>query len=693
LAQLGRQELAEVVVALWHSWEVSKHRISAVDTRSNLVYLASEPPWPFFSFGDVQRYQLENVPGSLNIGGQWYQSADNLLYYRPRADEDMRRAVVVASNLAPLLKIENTRGITLRGLQFQFTAADLDPILDGPYQAASHVGAALVVDNSQDIRLTSLAVVHTGGYGVWFRHNCRDSALTRSLLEDLGAGGVRVGETAAIPAAEKTTRGIVVDDNIIRGGGHLFPPGVGILVGHADGNRLSRNEIADFLYSGISVGWVWKYGTSLAVQNVIEGNHIHDIGQEQLGDLAGIYTLGESPGTIVRGNLIHDINAYPGDRAGAWGLYADAASSGIVFERNLVYRTTSGGFHLHYGRDNLVRKNVFALGKRAQLQLSKSEPHQSVTFVENAIITDGAPILAGAWRDAIMTMDGNMYFNIGGGSLSWLGLGFGDWQSLGVDRRSVVTDPGFVNAGVGDFRLRGNAKWSWDGQSPVDGSGVYGSVEWRMRARSERVLNVGEVPIEPAPRPLLLKEDFESSPVGSTPSLATVITEGKDDLIRVNNEQAKSGTHSLKFQNAVGLRFAYNPHMFYRPHHRSGSTSVEFSYRGDATACVQHEWRDSATPYHVGPSLTIKEGRLWVNGQSLAVIPSEEWVTVKIDAGLGTGSTGAWRLELSLGDGATVTRSYRDSDPGWRELEWLGFFSACASHGISYIDDIQIQNR
>src|SRR5207249_1806981 len=218
-------------------------------------------------------------------------------------------------------------------------------------------------------------------------------------------------------------------------------------------NRLAHNHVHDLYYTGISCGWTWGYGRTLARDNVIEANHVHDLGKGWLSDLGGVYTLGVQPGTVIRNNVFHDIAGY---RYGGWGIYFDEGSTHIVAENNLVYRTTHGGFHQHYGKDNVVRNNVFALGRDAQIRRMRIEPHRSFTFERNIVYWKTGKLLDGDWDKLNVAFDRNVYGKAGGGGGE---VRFGkrtwkQWQAQGMDRNSILADPLFVNPEKGDFRLK-----------------------------------------------------------------------------------------------------------------------------------------------------------------------------------------------------------------------------------------------
>jgi parallel beta-helix repeat protein len=167
-----------------------------------------------------------------------------------------------------------------------------------------------------------------------------------------------------------------------------------------------------------------------------------------LSDMGGVYTLGVQPGTIVRDNLIHDVNAYA---YGGWGLYTDEGSTGIVLESNIVYRCQSAGFHQHYGRENVVRNNIFAFNQEGQLARTRVEPHLSLSLSNNIVVFDSGNLLVGNWGDDLV-MDRNLYFDTRQNN-SPLAVQLQGWRARGHDLQSIIADPLFADPKHFDFRL------------------------------------------------------------------------------------------------------------------------------------------------------------------------------------------------------------------------------------------------
>jgi hypothetical protein len=186
-----------------------------------------------------------------------------------------------------------------------------------------------------------------------------------------------------------------------------------------------------------------------------------------LSDMGGIYTLGPSPGTIIRNNLFHDIRAY---NYGGWGIYNDEGSTGILVENNIVYNTTHGGYHQHYGKENIIRNNIFAFGKAAQVVRSREEDHLSFTFEHNLVYFSEGPLLGTTWSNGHFKLDNNCYYRTDGKPIDFAGSTFEQWQAKGQDAHSIVADPLFESASGGDFTLKPGSPAFRIGFKPIDTS-------------------------------------------------------------------------------------------------------------------------------------------------------------------------------------------------------------------------------
>ncbi len=259
----------------------------------------------------------------------------------------------------------------------------------------------------------------------------------------------------------------------------MFHSAIGVWIGQSPNNRLVHNLIHDFYYTGISIGWTWGYGTALATNNLVAYNHVHHIGRKSdgdgpiLSDMGGIYTLGMQPGTQVDNNLWHDI---AGLQYGGWGIYFDEGSSSIVARSNVVYRTTHGGFHQHYGATNLVANNIFALARDHQLQRTRPEPHISFTFITNIVYFDTGVLLGGNWSNDHYNMDWNTYWDARpdakAAAMKFAGDTLEQWHARGHDVHSAIVDPLFVAPQQNDFRFKSGSPAIKGGFQPIDLSGV-----------------------------------------------------------------------------------------------------------------------------------------------------------------------------------------------------------------------------
>lgn len=406
-------------------------------------------------------YYLENIAEAFSAPGEWFLDVKNgMLYYIPNDGEDLESLEIIAPTMKHFADIHGTNdnivtGIRFKNLDFIGTKGDYCSVSakDGEekyfasdVQSCHAAHGAFRFENAEVCAIENCNISCAGVHAVEINKGCENIRVENCKIENCGGGGVKIWGTSANDEDVRPTKYNTVRGNLISHCGKRWAAGCGVLVCHSAHNEISENEISHLEYSGVSVGWVWGYAPSTTYGNLIKNNHIHHIGQGRLSDMGGIYLLGMQHGTVVSGNVIHDVTS---SNYGGMGIYTDEGSSYITVENNIVYRCKECCYQHHFGKHNTVRNNVFAFAGRALLDISRREDRSSVLIEENTFISDGSPMFVAGYNflGADFTSSKNTYWDLSGNEPLMIKnpqgeIYFNEWQSYyGYDKESKVEKP------------------------------------------------------------------------------------------------------------------------------------------------------------------------------------------------------------------------------------------------------------
>ena len=347
---------------------------------------------------------IENALELLTDPGQWYlDRSTGTVHYIPREGEDMTTAEVVAPAVETLLRVNGTLDNPVRDVHFAgITFADagwLRPSEVGlvDMQANFTIGpehelferevrpdimgvssvhneytkgpANVVCRAARGVRFEDCRFVRLGGAGVDLEYGSQDCAIAGCEFRDVAGSAIQVGDVQRDDHHLRDERAIVRNNHVINNHIHHaaldYQDGAGILVGYTDGTTISHNEINDLPYTGISIGWGWGeedagggayeqpfiFDTPTPMgNNICEYNHVHHV-MQIVDDGGAVYTLSRQPGTVIRGNLIHDNKGMPG------GIYLDEGSADIEITGNIVYNVKQAMAYNNLAQDRKATCN------------------------------------------------------------------------------------------------------------------------------------------------------------------------------------------------------------------------------------------------------------------------------------------------------------------------------------------------
>jgi len=440
------RNIEDVEVIILKRWFDSHTKIKHIDPERRKVTLDREMiESPEEGGGEYARYWVENVYEHMDQPGDFYHDrALGKLYYLPRFADKPETAQVIAPQLNTLVSFqgdpfgEKVKHVRFEQLDFRHAEYACPPGDPGSIQAAFRVPGAITFQGAEHCTLYGCSVSQVAQYAVEFRLGCTQNQVIACHLHDLGAGGVKVNHErgCSTPAHEDAVRPLanpeyglvvpkgedadalppqrlVISDCEIHDGGQIFLSAVGIYIGDSGGNRIVHNHIHRMNYSGISCGWTWTFDyDTRTTDNRIEGNYIHHINQEGfISDLAGIYTLGPSPGSVLRGNLIHDVSsAVYGD----WGIYFDGTSSYIQAEGNAAFRCGYGAMFTNIARQVVARRNILINDQSPDnpaVVIGEDSGMLTAVLEDNVLVSDAPQVLLFETYQGHVRFGGNTYCN------------------------------------------------------------------------------------------------------------------------------------------------------------------------------------------------------------------------------------------------------------------------------------------
>lgn len=679
-------------LVLFQCWSSCHNRIAQYNSQTGRIDFTR--PLGRFYLGSENRFYIENTRACLDQPGEWFlDRSEGRIFYIPRPGEKLEKADVIVSFVPQtLIRLDGDRNaesgktidyVNFAGLTFSHSDADLSPTYEHSVQGCDTQRGAFDATGWRFSELTDCTFAHVGENGVNLMAGCRNNRVARNRLFDLGAGGIYLPDKPKPPVPDGSiTAYNCIDNNLIFDGGRIYHAACGVfLAGIASYNQITHNDIADFTWTAIHLGWSWSSSAKTWTHhNEVGFNHLHRIGNGVLSDLAGIYMLGVSTGTRIHHNKIHDITRF--ERGyGGWGIYFDAGSSEITVEKNVVYRTYDGGLHLHnydYPYGDTITNNVFGAAKygsmiRNAAHNTKIHPYHA-RLTKNIIFNDSASLLAGNYwnADQKVQLDGNCYWSFGVDLIQFPGspqvnggqtgekqereakdiasgnrVQLEDWRRRsGQDAGSIAEDPKFLNRAADDYRLANDSPARSIGIESIDDidqAGLYGDEKW-TRQSEEVTPRVNEFCTVNSKQKEYL-EDFEEYDLGDHPDGIDCFDGTREDGgkteagISVSSEQAANGKQALKVVDAAGLHWVHDPNLALSQTFANGAIRESFSlYIDQPSVNIQKEWRQyDGGGYKTGPTFNIKSDPkqpetavVSASGRVLTRIPQKTWVRITL---------------------------------------------------------------
>lgn len=302
-------------------------------------------------------FSLYNAKEFITEPGEFcFDRSAKILYYKPRADEDMLSVKVIAPQIESFIQIKgkdlktHVSNLQFEGLTFAYSSWQLMRVEnsygvcgsqtnclsvkygkknwhDDLYQTTALPVAVVEVNSADHIVFERNIFKLNGSMGVNFENDVVSSRIEGNVFQYIGGVAINVGNAQHVyigkqngenegfgpynidnshdkwtEKEEGLCTNILVSNNLIRNTGIEHKPSVVIMAYWGNGINITHNDIKFAPYSGISLGWGWeewngriersKGKPSLSLRNNSVTGNKIGYVLQTLHDGGGIYLLG-----------------------------------------------------------------------------------------------------------------------------------------------------------------------------------------------------------------------------------------------------------------------------------------------------------------------------------------------------------------------------------------------------------------
>ncbi len=388
--------------------DFGQYRVREVPERRGCHSLrAAQPPARSEGWGAGRVFYFENALEMLDQPGEWYlDETTNIVYYKPRAGEDMATVTVIAPMVETILSVKGTSTseqasyIWFQGLAFAhstYMRPSQYGFLDGQAgqynltaqannnQTVGRPAAGVSVVNANHIHFERNLFTQMAATGLDFISGTHDDMIIGNAFTDIGGSGISIGKFTASETTEyhvpynPTDKDEIctrdtIKDNYIDNVTTEIQGACGIAAGYPAYIDIEHNEVTGTNFTGISVGYGWTTSTTAMTNNQINYNNIYHVANILAGG-AGISTISnQGPASEMQYNYLHDFGQSQWADYSADGLYLDEGTTGYTVAHNLMVNTPGIVISLSAGADPVTDNGANPSGAQETMASAGIEP-------------------------------------------------------------------------------------------------------------------------------------------------------------------------------------------------------------------------------------------------------------------------------------------------------------------------------